>query len=40
MEPDEIFKYDNGFVVEKYILTEEEISIPSDPNLIQDLHFR
>lgn len=39
-KPDEIFKYDNGFVVEKYVLTDEEKAVPSDPNLIQDLHFR
>jgi 4-amino-4-deoxy-L-arabinose transferase-like glycosyltransferase len=39
-KPDDIFKYENGFVVEKYILTEEEKTVPSDPNLIQDLHFR
>lgn len=32
--------YKNGFKVEKYILTEDEIKIDSDPNLIQDLTFR
>ncbi len=39
-KPDEVFKYNNGFMIEKYILSAAEIAIPSDPNLIQDLHFR
>jgi hypothetical protein len=39
-KPVKIFHYDNGYLVEKYILTDEEIKIPADPNLIKDIHFR
>jgi len=39
-KPDKVIKYPNGFIVEKYLLEEEETKIPSDPNLIQDLTFR
>lgn len=39
-KPNNVFKYPNGFVVEKYSLSKEEIDTPSDPNLIQDLTFR
>lgn len=35
-----VIKYSNGFIVEKYLLNKEELKIPSDPNLIQDLTFR
>lgn len=37
---DQIFNLPNGFIVEKYYLSEEDLKIPSDPNLIQDLIFR
>lgn len=39
-KPDNVIKYANGFVVEKYILTDAEQNISSDPNLIQDLTLR
>jgi hypothetical protein len=39
-KPVKIFRYDNGYLVEKYILTDEEIKIPADPNLNKDIHFR
>jgi len=39
-EPISRTEYASGYVVEKYQLTEEEQQIPSNPNLIQDLHFR
>jgi len=38
--PEKIFKYKNGFKVEKYLLNEDEIKIQSDPNLLQTIHFR
>ena len=33
-------RYEKGFKVEKYELTDEELKIESDPNLIQTLFFR
>lgn len=39
-KPTKTIKFENGYVIEKYILTEEEIAIPSDPNLIDSLIFR
>jgi len=39
-KPEKVFKFKNGFIIEKYILTPEEINIQADPNLIQSLHFR
>lgn len=39
-KPLRVKTYPNGFVVEKYILSEEERAVESDPNLIQDLIFR
>jgi len=39
-QPAYVFRYKNGFKVEKYELTAEETQIPSDPNLIQTLFFR
>src|SRR3989338_876502 len=39
-KPAKIFSYKNGFRVEKYILTQKEQSIASDPNIIQSLIFR
>lgn len=32
--------YPNGLKIEKYKLSDEEVAVISDPNLIQDLHFR
>lgn len=32
--------YPNGLTIEKFNLSEEEVAVSSDPNLIQDLHFR
>lgn len=37
---DKTINLPNGFKVEKYFLTPEEIQIASDPNLIHDLTFR
>ncbi len=39
-KPIKIQKYPNGFVLEKYELTEEELKVSSDPNLIHTLIFR
>jgi hypothetical protein len=39
-KPDFVRKYKNGFIIEKYLLSDEELKIPSDPNLIQNLTFR
>jgi len=38
--PDKVFRYSNGMIVEKYLLSQKEMQIPSDPNLVQDLTFR
>jgi asparagine N-glycosylation enzyme membrane subunit Stt3 len=38
--PEQIINYPNGFEVEKFVLTNEEIRIPSDPNLLNGLFFR
>ncbi len=38
--PDNEKIFGEGVLVEKYTLTEEEIQLESDPNLICDLHFR
>lgn len=39
-KPQQTFVYPSGFIVEKYELTDSEQKVPSDPNLIQDIHFR
>ena len=39
-KPVQIFQYAGNYTVEKYVLTKEEIKIPPDPNLVQDLTFR
>lgn len=39
-KPAATFSYKQGFVIEKYILTDEEIAVASDPLLIHDLMFR
>lgn len=39
-QPDNVINFQNGFKIEKYRLTPEEISVQADPNLIQSLHFR
>jgi len=39
-KPIKIFKYENGFQVEKYLLSDDEIKIQSDQYLIHDLIFR
>lgn len=39
-KPKKVKTYRNGERVEKYILVEKELKIPSDPNLIQTLLFR
>jgi hypothetical protein len=38
--PENIINYTNGYKVEKFMLTDEEIKIPSDPNLVNGLFFR
>ena len=38
--PNKTFNYQNGFIIEKYLLSEKELEVSSDPNLIQDLIFR
>lgn len=38
--PESVVNYANGFKVEKFVLTNEEIRIPSDPNLLNGLFFR
>jgi len=39
-EPDKVFRTQSGYVIEKYYLADDELEIDSDPNLIQNLHFR
>jgi len=39
-KPAHVLKYNGGSYTEKYVLTPAEQSVPSDPNLIQDLLFR
>jgi len=39
-KPVKTFRYPNGFEIEKYSLTDKQIKIESDHNLIQSLHFR
>lgn len=39
-EPDVIIKFENGYKLEKFILSDEELLIPSDRNLIDNLIFR
>ena len=39
-KPQQVIKYDNGYIIQKYLLTDKEISISADPNLLKDLHFR
>lgn len=38
--PVSTISYNNGYKVEKYILTDEEMKVPSDPNLVNGLFFR
>ena len=38
--PENVINYANGYRVEKYILTDGEIKVPSDPNLVNGLFFR
>jgi hypothetical protein len=37
---DSIRVYEAGYTVEKYLLTAEELQVPSDPNLITGTYFR
>lgn len=39
-KPTKVMSFENGFTIEKYALSEKEISVPSDPNLIDTLIFR
>lgn len=39
-EPDQILKFDNGFILEKYNLINEEIEKKPNPYLIQSIFFR
>ena len=38
--PESVINYVNEYRVEKFILTNDEIKIPSDPNLVNGLFFR
>ena len=33
-------KYKNGYIIQKYSLSDKDIAVPADPNLPKDLHFR
>ena len=37
---DKVKSYPNGYVIEKYLLSPDELKVPADPNLIHDLTFR
>lgn len=39
-KPDKTFIFQGGMYVEKYVLSEEELKVPSASDLIQDLTFR
>lgn len=39
-EPEKVVYFNNGFRIEKYFLSEKEIQVAPDPNLIQSSHFR
>lgn len=39
-EPDETRKLQGGYILERYNLSDEEVAIESDPNILHDLHFR
>lgn len=39
-QPDSIENITNTFRIEKYILTDEELQTPSNPNLLQSIFFR
>lgn len=39
-KPEKTISFENGFKIEKYVLSEKEKAIPSDPNLIDSLIFR
>ncbi len=39
-EPEKVVHFNNGFRIEKYLLSEKEIQVTADPNLIQSSHFR
>ncbi|MDO8573340.1 MAG: glycosyltransferase family 39 protein [Candidatus Daviesbacteria bacterium] len=39
-EPASIITFENGFVVEKYYLSDEEIKVEPNPYLIKDIFFR
>jgi hypothetical protein len=38
--PESVISYANGFEIEKFVLTDQEIKISSDPNLLNGLFFR
>lgn len=39
-KPDEVFKFENGYKIERYKLTNEEIKVPYDKAIDPGLHFR
>jgi hypothetical protein len=39
-DPVMVIKFDNGYKIEKYILTEEQTKIPFDPNIDLGINFR
>lgn len=38
--PQSVIKYPNGFKIERYLLSEEEIKTPFDPTIDTGIHFR
>ena len=38
--PDSTIKFSDGYKIEKYLLTEEEVKIPTEENIDPGLHFR
>ncbi len=39
-KPNKVFKYDRNFYIEEYDLTEEEVQVTPDPNLLHTIIFR
>jgi len=39
-EADELFKLPDEYIIEKYYLSDKEVSVPADPNINDWIHFR
>jgi hypothetical protein len=39
-EPEMTIEYKNGYRIEKYLLSEEQVNTPFDPNINPGTHFR